>query len=126
MAEPRGLDELTVNWTEGGVLKIRELDKVVLSTATSWATLAFLFQEYDAETSTYRSPKVSLRRYRKRGGRFVVDKHLTLSHEKQALDLARAIEGWFSASGSGRTLEVQPGSAPRAGKAGEAPPTDEG
>jgi hypothetical protein len=121
----KDVDDLTVNWTEEGALKVRELDKVVLSTSTSWATVAFLFQEHDTESGGWRAPKVSLRRYRKRGGKFVVDKHLTLSTEKQAVDLAKAIEGWFSDGGAGRTLEVKPGSEPRPGRGGEAPPRDE-
>lgn len=120
------VDDLTVNWTEGGTLKVRELDKVVLSTSTSWATVAFLFQEHDPDSDGWRAPKVSLRRYRKRGGKFVVDKHLTLSTGKQAVDFARAIEGWFADAGPGHTQEVQPGSAPRPGRGGgEAPPRDE-
>lgn len=113
-----GVDELTVNWSEGEILKVRELDKVVLSTSTSWATVAFLFQEHDPDTGGWRPPKVSLRRYRKRGGKFVVDKHLTLSTEKQAVDFARTIDGWFSDAGPGRTQEVKPGSAPRPGRGG--------
>lgn len=126
MADGRALDELTVNWTEGEILKVRELDKAVLSMSTSWATVAFLFQEHEPETGGFRAPKVSLRRYRKRGGRFIVDKHLTLSTEKQAADLARAIAGWFGPSGPGRTQTVQPGSAVRPGRSGEAPPRDDG
>jgi hypothetical protein len=121
-----GVDELTVNFSEGGELKVRELDKAVLSTSSSWATVAFLFQERDQEAGGWRAPKVSLRRYRKRGGRLLVEKHLTLSTEKQAMDLAAAIQGWFGEEGPGRTGEVQPGSAPRPGRGGESPPADEG
>jgi hypothetical protein len=88
------VEDLTVSWTENGVEKVRELNKTVLSTSTSWATIAFLFQENDGEGG-WRAPKVSIRRYRKRGKGFVVDKHLTLSTAKQAVALADAIKGWF-------------------------------
>ena len=108
----RTVDELTVNWTEAGVLKVRELDKAVLSTSSSWATVAFLLQEHDAEEGGWRAPKVSIRRYRKRGGKLHVDKHLTLSTEKQASELAAAIGAWFAPEGPGKTLTVQPKSAP--------------
>lgn len=122
----RTVDELTVNWTENGALKVRELDKVVLSTSTSWATVAFLFQEHDAEDpSGWRAPKVSIRRYRKRGGKLHVDKHLTLSTEKQALDLAAAISSWFAAGGAGVTREVRPASMPSPDRVGDAPTKDE-
>lgn len=122
----KNVDELSVNWTEGGVLKVRELDKAVLSTSSSWATVAFLFQEHDAESpGGWRAPKVSIRRYRKRGGKLHVDKHLTLSTEKQAIDLATAIAAWFAAEGPGRTLAVQPASAPSPDRVGDAPTGDE-
>lgn len=88
------VDELTVNWTEEGVQKIKELHKSVLATSTSWATVAYLFQENDG-AGGWRAPKVSLRRYRKRGKGWIVDKHLTLSGRKQALAVADAIRAWF-------------------------------
>jgi hypothetical protein len=94
------VDDLTVNWSEDGVPKVRELAKTILSTSTSWATIAFLFQEADGEGG-WRAPKVSLRRYRKRGKTFVVDKHLTLSTKQQALEFARAVDGWFATGGAG-------------------------
>ena len=122
MADP--LTELTVNWTEDGVLKVRELDRAVLATSTSWATLAFLFQEHDAASGSYRAPKVSIRRYRRRAGRNVVDKHLTLSTEKQATELMDCIGKWFASGGRARTAEVAEGSVPRAG-VGAAPVTDD-
>lgn len=119
-------DDVTVNWSENGALRVRELDKVVLSTSTSWATVAFLFQEADPEAPDgWRAPKVSIRRYRRRGGKLHVDKHLTLSTEKQALDFAAAVTKWFSDGGAGRTHAVQPGSAPSPDRVGESPPAEE-
>jgi hypothetical protein len=38
---------------------------------------------------------VSLRRYRKRGKGFVVDKHLTIGSPRQAHALAAALLRWF-------------------------------
>jgi len=95
-----GIEELTVNWSENGVVKTKELDKRILSSSTSWATIAFLFQEADG-AGGFRAPKVSLRRYRKRGKTFVVDKHLTLSTKAQAQALAHAIGTWFAVGGPG-------------------------
>jgi hypothetical protein len=96
----RTVDELTVRWEEDGVLKVKELDKAVLSSG-AWATVAFLCQELDVATGQYKAPKVSLRRYRKRGDAYVVDKHLTLSSGAQATSLARALLGWFEDGGLG-------------------------
>jgi hypothetical protein len=90
------VEELTVAFSEDGKEKVRELAKVVLSQATSWATIAFLFQEIDTATGEWRAPKVSLRRYRKRAGRYVVDKHFTLSSGRQARALKDALESWLA------------------------------
>ena len=94
------VDDLTVTWSENGTPKVRELAKMLLSTSSSWATIAFLFQEADG-AGGWRAPKVSVRRYRKRGKTYVVDKHLTLSTSKQALDLANAVVAWFAPGGPG-------------------------
>ena len=88
------IEELSVTFEENGVLKVRQLDRVVLSSSSSWATVAHLFEERDPEGG-FRGPKVSLRRYRKRGKGFVVDKHLTISSPRQAHTLAAALARWF-------------------------------
>ncbi len=94
------IDDLTVTFVEDGAVKVQELAKAVLSSSSSWATIAFLFRESDG-AGGWRAPKVSVRRYRKRGKGFVVDKHLTLSTSKQALGLSQAIEAWFAPGGPG-------------------------
>lgn len=88
------VEDLTVTFEEDGVLKVRELDRAVLSSSSTWATVAHLFEERDPEGG-FRGPKVSLRRYRKRGKGFVVDKHLTLSSARQAHALCVALAKWF-------------------------------
>lgn len=82
-------DELTVAFSEDGKEKVRELGKVVLAESPSWVTIAFLFEEPGGPK------KVALRRYKKRGGRFVVDKHFVLNTDRQAHELAKAIAVWF-------------------------------
>jgi hypothetical protein len=94
------VDELTVRFEEDGVLKVRELDKRVLSQGT-WATVAFLSQELDLQTQQWRAPRVTVRRYRKRGQGYVVDKHITLTSPAQATALADTILSWFGDSGAG-------------------------
>jgi len=121
------IEELTVNWREGDKLKVKELDKLVLSTGM-WVTIAFLYQDLDPnDPSAYRAPKIALRRYKKRGDRYVVDTRFTLTTDKQALEFAAAIGTWFSSEGAGRTLEVQAGSVPRAavGSGVDEPPPEE-
>jgi hypothetical protein len=88
-------EDLTVNFEENGELKVKELDKVILSSSASWATIAFLFQERDPEGG-WRAPKVSVRRYRKRGKGYIVDKHVVLTGATQAKALADALSRWFA------------------------------
>lgn len=86
---------LTVRFEENGVVLVEELQRTVLSSSPTWATLAFLARERDVATGEFRAPRVSLRRYKRRAGRFVVDKHFTLTTRAQATALASAIAGWF-------------------------------
>jgi hypothetical protein len=90
--------ELTVAYEEGGVVLVEELEKVVLQVSPSWATIAFLSRERRPDGSVG-APRVSLRRYKKRGGRFIVDKHFTLTTSAQALSCATAISAWFGPGG---------------------------
>lgn len=100
------LDDLTVRFEEGGVVQVEELAKVVLASSPAWATLAFLARERDRETGALRAPRVSLRRYKKRGGRFVVDKHFTLTNRAQALALQAQLLDWFKDGGVGDVGDV--------------------
>lgn len=95
------LADLTVRFEEDGVLKVEELDKQVLASSPMWATVAFLSRERDPATGEMRAPRVSLRRYKKRGGRFVVDKHFTLTTGAQARALVDVLRGWFDVGGLG-------------------------
>jgi hypothetical protein len=93
---------LTVRFEEGGVLQVDEIDRVVVSSSPMWATIAFLARERDRATGAWRAPRVQLRRYKRRGGRFVVDKHFTLTGRAQAEAVAAALASWFAADGRGR------------------------
>jgi hypothetical protein len=102
-SEPPALASLTVRFEEGGVLQVDELARVVLAVSPMWATIAFLCRERNRTTGAWQAPRVQLRRYKKRGGRFVVDKHFTLTGRAQADPLATALVGWFAEGGPGRT-----------------------
>ena len=104
------LDDLTVRFEEGGVVQVEEVAKVVLASSPAWATLAFLARERDRETGALRAPRVSLRRYKKRGGRFVVDNHFTLTNRAQALALQTQLLEWFKDGGVGDVGDAGAGS----------------
>lgn len=90
---------LTVRFEEDGQLQVEELARVVLGLSSTWATLAFLARERNRATGVFGPPRVSLRRYKKRGGRFVVDKHFTLTNAGQSRGLLEALAGWFAPDG---------------------------
>jgi hypothetical protein len=89
-----GLARLSVSFVEDGIEKVRELDKRVLAHGGGWATIAFLFEEKDGDA--WKPPKIALRRYRKRGGGWVVDSRFVVSSGEQARALHDAIGAWFS------------------------------
>ena len=102
---------LTVRFEENGHVQVEELAKAVLSVSPAWATIAFLARERDGNTGGFGPPRVSLRRYKRRGGRFVVDKHFTLTNAAQARGLMQALGAWFGPDGPG----MEHGAAVKAG-----------
>lgn len=88
------LDQLTVNWEEEGELRVKELKRHVLSKG-AWATLMFLYQEYDKKTGDFRPPKITIRRYRKRNDQYVYQSKFNISSEAQGKEIARVIEEWY-------------------------------
>lgn len=90
------LDDLTVNWEENGELKVRQLDKHVLSEHGAWATVLFLFEER-ASDGGFRAPKVQIRRYQKRRSGWVVHSKFVIPNDEQALSIARVLERWCGA-----------------------------
>ena len=91
--------ELTVRFEENGVVVVEELAKAVLTASSTWVTVAYLARERDKVSGVFAGPRVSLRRYKKRGGRFIVDKHFTLTTRPQVVALQEALATWFAADG---------------------------
>ncbi len=98
------LTSLTVRFEEEGVVKVEEVAKVVLASSPMWATVAFVSRERDA-ASGLGPARVSVRRYKKRGGRYHVDKHLTLTTLQQARALRDALSEWIDAGVLSETNE---------------------
>jgi hypothetical protein len=92
------IDQLTVNWEEDGELRVKELKKHVLSKG-AWATLMFLYQEYDKKTNEFRPPKITIRRYRKRNDQYMYQSKFNISSEAQGKEIARVIEEWYKTDG---------------------------
>jgi hypothetical protein len=88
------IDQLTVNWEEDGQLRVKELKKHVLSKG-AWATVMFLYQEFDKKINDFRPPKITIRRYRKRNDQYMYQSKFNISSEAQGKEIARIIEDWY-------------------------------
>lgn len=89
------LEQLTVNWEENGELKVKELHKHVLSKG-AWATIMFLYQEFDSKINDFRPAKITIRRYRKRNDQYIYQSKFNISSEAQGLEIAKKIQEWYN------------------------------
>ncbi|MFH1808846.1 MAG: hypothetical protein ABIJ09_08870 [Pseudomonadota bacterium] len=101
------VDDLTVEWEEGGDKVVRELAKEVMSRG-AWATVVFLCQDLDRKKRQYRAPKISIRRFKKVGGQYRYQSKFNISSENQALQLVEIIQKWFNDGGVGRDAPAEP------------------
>ena len=86
-------DELTVDYRDGGVQLVQELDKVVLSRG-AWATVVFKYREWEARRGEYGPVRFSVRRYQKRNDRYQQRSRFTISSADQARKLIAALDRW--------------------------------
>ena len=87
------VDELTVNYEEDGVLLCKQLDKNVL-TKGAWATVMYLYQDYNRKDEDYGPKKISIRRYQKRDGNYLPRSKFTISSVDQAKKVVEVLQGW--------------------------------
>lgn len=90
------IDDLTINYEEDGILKIKELDKHIL-TKGAWSTIMFQFQNWDATKETYKPPAYAIRRYQKRNGVYVLKSKFNISSNDQAEKIITTLQKWISA-----------------------------
>ena len=93
------VDELTVDYEEDGILKIKEIDKEVLSKG-AWATVLFRYREWQ-ENDTYGSDRYVIRRYKKSGGEYRQQSKFTISSNDQARRIVDALSRWMSDEDAG-------------------------
>ena len=86
-------DDLTVDYSEGGVQLVQELDKVVLSRG-AWTTVVFKYREWEARRGEYGPVRFSVRRYQKRNDRYQPRSKFTISSADQARKLIAALDRW--------------------------------
>lgn len=89
------VDELSIDYSEDGMLLVKQLDKKVL-TKGAWSTIIYKHQDWDKRKEEYGKPKFSIRRYQKRNGEYIQKSKFNISSEAQALDLIEALQGWLA------------------------------
>ena len=88
------IDDLTISFYQDDRNVLKELNKIVL-TRGNWTTIMFLFQELNKKTIEYEAPKVSIRRYQKRGGIYKQQSKFNISSAKQAREISEILLNWF-------------------------------
>ena len=87
-------DELSINWNEGGIDTVKELDKKILSKG-AWTTILFRYQDWVPSKEEYSKDKYSIRRYQKRNGEYQQKSKFNISSPDQAQQLIEALQGWI-------------------------------
>lgn len=88
------VEELTVDFTEDGVLVSKQLDKVIL-TKGAWSTILYRYQDWDRKKEEYGPDKYSIRRYQKRNGEYQQKSKFNISSRDQATKIMNALQGWM-------------------------------
>jgi hypothetical protein len=88
------VDELTVDYTEDGMLVSKQLDKVIL-TKGAWSTILYRYQDWDRKKEEYGPEKYSIRRYQKRNGEYQQKSKFNISSRDQATKIINALQGWI-------------------------------
>jgi|GEM_PF-122736 len=117
------IDDLTISFYQDDRNVLKEIDKVVL-TRGNWTTIMFLFQELNKKTNEYEAPKVSIRRYQKRGGIYKQQSKFNISSAKQAREISDILLKWFP-EGSDEAKPRKPKAVKAQAPAHNGPETDE-
>lgn len=87
------VNEITMNFEEDGVLKVKEIEKEVL-TKGAWATIMFKYQQWDAKNAKYGEDCYSIRRYQKREGKYTQKSKFNISSKDQAQKVIAVLQKW--------------------------------
>jgi len=88
------INEITINYTEEGLLLVKELDKEVL-TKGAWTTILFRYQDYDRSKGEYGPEKYTIRRYQKREGQYLAKSKFNISSGEQARKIIETLSRWL-------------------------------
>lgn len=88
------VDDLTVEYTDEGIVTTKELDKVILSKG-AWSTILFRYQDWDRTKQEYGQEKYTIRRYQKRNGQYQQKSKFNISSKDQATKIIEALQQWI-------------------------------
>ena len=88
------VNELTVNYEDGGIVTTKELNKVILSKGT-WTTIIFKYQDWNKQKQEYGPDKFTIRRYQKRDGDYRQQSKFNISSAEQAEKIIKALQTWI-------------------------------
>ncbi|MBL4621429.1 MAG: hypothetical protein JKY89_03435 [Immundisolibacteraceae bacterium] len=88
------IEDLTVEWEEGGLVTVKELDKKVLSKG-AWSTIIYKYQDFNNSKQEYGPAKFTIRRYQKRNGVYSQKSKFNISSFDQAQQVIDALDGWL-------------------------------
>lgn len=89
------VDDLTVEYTDGGIVTVKELDKVILSKG-AWATVIYRYKDWDNRKQEYGPDRYTIRRYQKRSGEYFQKSKFNISSREQAEKVAAALQNWIA------------------------------
>ncbi len=87
------IDDLTINYTEDGVLVVKELDKEVL-TRGAWSTILYRYRDWNRQKQEYGPDKYTIRRYQKRNNEYWQKSKFNISSRDQARKIIETLQRW--------------------------------
>lgn len=87
------IDDITIEYVDGGVVTVKQLDKVVL-TKGAWSTIMYKYQDFDNKIQDYGPIKYSIRRYQKSKGEYKQKSKFNISNRDQALKVIDILTKW--------------------------------
>ncbi len=93
------IDDITVEYEEGGVQVIRQEAKEIIARGT-WPVLVFRYREWDPASESYGPAKFTLRKFRKQHGSYRMESKFNIGSPAQALSIAGVLQRWASEAGA--------------------------
>ncbi len=97
---PATVEEITMNYEEEGVQLVKELAKEVL-TKGSWTTIMFKYQDLDKASGTFKTTKISIRRYQKQNGEYKQKSKFNISSIAQGKKVLEVLQKWTDGEADG-------------------------